>query len=135
MRKSIKEALFIYSVGIVYFGAFFSLYFSFLRFTPLIIFQIIGLIISFAGLLLWAFGFFSLGKNFYILPEPIGHTTSGIYKIVSHPIYFGISLTFIGLSLSVGSGPGLFYSIFVLSIFNYLRAKREEKYLLKTSKQ
>jgi len=135
MKRAIKEAFFIYSVGIVYIGAFLSLYFNYLRFAPYIIFQIVGVILLLSGLVLWILGFLSLGKYFYILPKPIGHTTNGIYKITSHPIYLGISLTFIGFSLTTGSGFGLLYSIFILSLFNYFRAKTEEKFIQKNPEQ
>lgn len=129
MKKIIKEVLFIYIVSFFYFGGFIFLFSKYLTFKSPFFLQLLGIILGFSGLSIWAIGFFSLGKNFNILPKPIGFTSSGIYGIFRHPIYLGISLTFFGFSLTFGSFFGIIYSVFILGGFNFFRAKKEEKLL------
>ena len=93
---------------------------------------ILGIILAFIGLSFWVCGFLSLGpKAFSVLPKAKILKTSGVYKYFHHPIYLGIILTCFGLSLSLGSQVGLFYTIFIVIPLNILRAAKEEKVLLK----
>jgi protein-S-isoprenylcysteine O-methyltransferase Ste14 len=59
----------------------------------------LSLIILICGLALWYSGLFYLGKNFHGFSEPKTLITSGIYSKISHPIYLGAILSFIGLSI------------------------------------
>lgn len=91
---------------------------------------ILGLIITFIGLFLWGSGFIALGPaSFSVLPKAKILKTSGIYKYFRHPVYLGITLTCLGLSLSLGSKVGLVYTIFIILPLNIVRALREEKIL------
>lgn len=91
---------------------------------------LLGLFFTFPGLILWFMSFLKLGaKSFAILPKAKVLETKGIYKYFRHPLYLGITLTFLGLSLSKGSWECLFYTIFIIIPLNIVRAKREEKVL------
>ena len=93
---------------------------------------ILGLIISFFGLIHWILGFINLGTGaFAVLPKAKKLITTGIYKHHRHPIYLGIILTFLGLSLSMGSWTGIFYVLLILIPLSVIRIKKEEKILLK----
>ncbi len=59
----------------------------------------LSLFILISGLALWYSGLFYLGKNFHGFSEPKTLITSGIYSKISHPIYLGAILSFIGLSI------------------------------------
>jgi len=132
MNKIFKEILFILTVGLFYFINLFLIIFSQKNYGfGNTLLALMGLIIGFFGLLLWIIGFFSLGKAFNIFPKPIKYINTGIYKFIHHPIYLGISLTFVGFSICVGSFWGLFFSIFILSPFNLIRSKLEAKQLKK----
>lgn len=92
---------------------------------------ILGLIITFIGLFFWASGFMALGPQaFSVLPKAKVLKTGGIYKYFRHPIYLGITLTCLGLSLSLGSREGLLYTIFIVIPLNIARAMKEEKVLI-----
>lgn len=90
-----------------------------------------GLIPTFFGLCLWVCGFISLGtRAFAVLPKAKALQTTGIYRYFRHPLYLGITLTLLGLSLSLGSKEGLLYTIIIIIPINTLRARREEKVLV-----
>ncbi len=91
----------------------------------------LGLTIAFLGLFLWGLGFYNLGQeSFAVLPKAKKLKTQGLYKYFRHPIYLGIILTLLGLSLSTSSLPGFIYTIIIIIPLNFLRAKREEKVLI-----
>ncbi len=88
---------------------------------------ITGLIISIIGLFIWLISHLHLGKSFGVLPQKQKRITSGIYKHISHPMYLGIWLTFLGLSLANGSGIGIIFLCLVITPLLALRVKLEEK--------
>lgn len=93
--------------------------------------SIIGLLVTLLGLFLWGMGFLNLGKKaFSILPEAKVLQTERIYKYFRHPIYLGITLTFLGLSLSLGSWEGFIYIIIIIIPLTIIRAREEEKVLM-----
>lgn len=55
--------------------------------------------------------------------------TTGVYKIVRHPIYTGITLSFVGIELLASSW--LWVSMLFFCIPFYIQAKKEEKLLVK----
>lgn len=129
-NKKNGEIIYMVLVGTVYLSALFTLYgFNGKTGFGILFLAIAGVITGFSGLALWGWGFFTLGKYFYILPKPLGYTNKGAYKFIPHPIYTGISLTFIGFSLAKGSIIPLVYSLLVLTPFNIFRAKLENRYL------
>lgn len=96
-----------------------------------LIWAILGLTITFTGLGLWVSGFISLGRRaLTVLPKAKYLQIGGIYKYFRHPVYYGITLTLLGLSLSLGSWLGLGYTIFIIIPLNMIRAQKEEKILL-----
>lgn len=91
---------------------------------------ILGLTLTFTGLFLWILGFVGLGRHaFAVLPKAKALETKGVYRYFRHPVYLGIALTLVGLSLALGSWPGLIYTIIIILPLNQLRARREEKVL------
>ncbi len=92
---------------------------------------ILGLVMGLAGLFIWGGSYFNLGiKSFTVVPKAKVLETSGFYCYFRHPIYLGITLTFFGLSLCLGSFWGLFYSLLVIIPLNVVRARKEEKVLI-----
>lgn len=98
---------------------------------PYTLYSLIGLIFTILGLVLWIWSYLSLGLSLTVLPKAQKLVTTGPYKYFSHPIYLAIILTFFGLSLASGSVPGLLYTIVIIIPLNIIRAKKEEKTLLK----
>ncbi len=91
---------------------------------------ILGLTLTFSGLILWILGFVGLGRRaFAVLPKAKALETGGVYRYFRHPVYLGIALTLVGLSLTLGSWPGLAYTIIIILPLNTVRAQREEKVL------
>ncbi len=84
-----------------------------------------------AGLGLWVWGFLSLGKSFAVLPKAKELKTKGAYKFFRHPIYIGIALSCLGISLGMGSLPGILFTFLIIIPLNIFRAKKEEKELEK----
>lgn len=91
---------------------------------------ILGLVLSILGLVLWLGGMVSLGRSFGVLPVRQTRVTRGLYRFLSHPIYWGIFLTFLGISFCLGSLWGIFYDFLVIGLVSIVRARREEKLLI-----
>jgi len=98
---------------------------------PMIYQTISGLILSFLGFVLWIGSYLSLRFSLTVLPKAQKLVTTGLYRYFSHPMYLGIVLVFLGLSLATNSIPGFFYTILIVVLLNIFRAKKEEKILLK----
>lgn len=90
---------------------------------------LISLIISFVGMTLWALSYFHLGKSFGVLPKKQKRIKAGLYKYLNHPMYLGIFLTFIGLSLANQSLPGLLFTLLITTPMLIIRAHLESKSL------
>ena len=95
------------------------------------ILRIAGLIVSLIGLVIWISSYVSLGHSFGVLPKKQKKVTSGIYQYLPHPMYIGISSTFIGLSISLQSYPGLIITLVFLIPLLVIRAIFEERALKK----
>lgn len=88
-------------------------------------------IISFTvGLIFWIISFYNLRKVFGVLPQKQKKIKVGLYKYFKHPMYIGIFLTFLGLSLANASKPGLLFLFFVILPVLILRIIFEEKKLI-----
>lgn len=122
--------LYFFGVSFVFVTNIFLLYFSSenIGFGNLYL-AITGLVIVFIGFIFWFLGFYSLRKSFALLPKADKLVASGVYKIVKHPIYIGIGLVFVGLSLAKGSDSSLLFTLFITIPMNYFRAKKEEEIL------
>lgn len=90
-----------------------------------------GLVLTFLGLVLWFLSYFYLGKSFGVLPKKQKRVRHGVYRYIPHPMYVGISTTFIGLSMAYRSYPGLVITILFLIPLLILRALMEERKLTK----
>ena len=88
-----------------------------------------GLIIASLGIGIWIYSYISLGRSFGVLPKRQQRVSSGIYRLLKHPMYLGIMMTFVGLATSLGSRTGLIFSILILLPILVIRAKWEEKEL------
>lgn len=90
-----------------------------------------GALLLAAGGVFGTFGVLALGRNLSPFPKPIAGgrlVTSGVYRIVRHPIYTGLILGTLGWSLLVGSLVGLGLAV-VLFVFFDLKSRREEAWL------
>ena len=69
-----------------------------------------------------------LGRSFGLLPEERGLVTSGPYRFMRHPMYFGYLLNHIGFLLSHFNGWNLLV-LTILYVCQILRISEEEKIL------
>ena len=90
-----------------------------------------ALAVGLAGLALWILGTIYLGKSLAVLPGADRLVVRGIYRYVRHPIYIGIVFTILGLTVASGSSFGLTFLIVAVIPLNIVRARFEEKALLK----
>lgn len=90
--------------------------------------SIVGEGLEFAGAVLVLGGFLSLNRSFGIAPENRGIKTTGMYRIVRHPMYSGYLLAETGFVLNNFS----FFNVFILAtaaLFLVLRLQAEERLL------
>lgn len=128
MRKCLKDFFFTFSIPLFYLSGPGLIYLTQARVG--LFSQLLGLSITTIGLVFWFGGYFSLGfANFSVLPSVKALKTKGFYQITAHPIYLGIFLTFLGLSLATGSTLGLVYTFFAVLPLNLYRARLEERKL------
>jgi len=90
---------------------------------------IAGWVLGLGGLTLWILGMVSLGKHLAVLPGAKRLVTRGVYRVLRHPIYLGITLTLLGLVLCLGSAWGLAYLLALVVPLNVVRAVLEERVL------
>lgn len=92
----------------------------------------VGVGMVFVGALLAGFGLLHLGVSLTPYPEPLelGNLVhGGVYRLVRHPVYGGISLGMVGLALYQLSGAGLAVATGAGAFF-WLKAGFEERRLL-----
>lgn len=87
-----------------------------------------GVGLQFAGLLFQLYAKFSLGRSFGILPATRRLVTSGAYRWLRHPIYFGYLVSHLGFLLSNFSLQNLAV-LLVLYAAQIVRIQREEEML------
>ena len=95
--------------------------------------RVLGAAAAIAGVVQGALGLVQLGDRLTPFPEPLdggGIIHGGVYSIVRHPIYGGIVMGLIGLSLVQESLLGLALSV-AAGVFFWLKAGREEERLVK----
>lgn len=91
--------------------------------------SVFGSILMFIGICIWIITMINLKKGFGVLPQKQKRIKTGLYKYFNHPMYVGIYLTFLGLSLANQSWQGLFFlNVFLLPTL-VIRATWEDKYL------
>jgi protein-S-isoprenylcysteine O-methyltransferase Ste14 len=92
-----------------------------------------GLIINIIGLLIWWSAKITLAENWnagYGKPRIKNLVTQGIYSKIGHPLYWGINLTLIGLSL-IHLNIFLIIPSWVIVIYFFRRMRIEDKFLIK----
>ncbi|WP_027867723.1 MULTISPECIES: methyltransferase family protein [Massilia] len=96
------------------------------------LFRILGAAAVLGGIAILGSSAVSLGKSLTPFPRPLPTArlvTSGAYRLVRHPIYFGLLLAALGISLFTSSPLRLGLTL-LLGVFFDLKATREEKWLL-----
>jgi len=97
------------------------------------IISILGLIISLLGLAIWWSAKITLAENWsagYGKPQLKKFVSKGVYSKISHPLYLGVNLTLIGLSLIYKKSWFVLTSL-VIVIYFFRRMQIEDKFLLK----
>lgn len=98
-------------------------------FNPPILLIYAGIFLGLLGALIWAISYINLGHSFGVLPKKQKRVKKGLYKYFNHPMYMGIYLTFLGISLANSSWQGLvFLNLVVLPVL-FVRALFEDKKL------
>ncbi len=93
-----------------------------LRFRENVFILIIGIIITFLGLIIWVWVGYCMRKAFFDKSLLI----SGPFKYVRHPMYVGLYLLFIGTGILFFSYPWFIIMIFFMPIW-YFNCRIEEK--------
>jgi len=95
------------------------------------IFLFLGIFLIILGGFIWLISALELGSNYHLYKIPPKLITTGIYKKIRHPIYFGSTLLFLGIVIFYGSFWGLIYLFCITIPYQFLRAIYEEKQLIK----
>jgi protein-S-isoprenylcysteine O-methyltransferase Ste14 len=90
--------------------------------------ELITVALSGAGLLVVIAGKLSLGRSFGLMPANRGIVSTGLYRLVRHPIYMGYLITHVGF---LAANPTLWNCLTLLTadLALMIRATREEKTL------
>lgn len=90
--------------------------------------ELITVALSGAGLLVVIAGKVSLGRSFGLMPANRGIVSTGLYRLVRHPIYMGYLITHVGF---LAANPTLWNCLTLLTadLALMIRATREEKTL------
>jgi protein-S-isoprenylcysteine O-methyltransferase Ste14 len=95
------------------------------------VFRVIGWMFAIGGTLLFAGSALKLGRSFTPFPRPRPEArlvTTGVYRMVRHPIYLAALLVCLGLALATTSPLRLALTL-VLFVFFDMKARREEGWL------
>jgi protein-S-isoprenylcysteine O-methyltransferase Ste14 len=92
--------------------------------------EVVTVALSTAGLLVCIGGKMSLGRSFGLMPANRGIVSTGLYRLVRHPIYMGYLITHVGF---VVANPTVWNLVALVAadIALLVRATREEKTLAK----
>jgi protein-S-isoprenylcysteine O-methyltransferase len=97
--------------------------------------QVIGLLVVAVGIWICFVARKELGSNWshaadYQIKKTHQLVTTGMYRYIRHPIYFGLALSWIGGEMVAGSY--LFVSLFGIFVAFYVQGKREENNFLRS---
>jgi protein-S-isoprenylcysteine O-methyltransferase Ste14 len=95
---------------------------------------ICGLFIFLVGFAVRTMGYVNLGRQFTLEVKRVpGHRLikTGIHAYIRHPMYTGLFMMFVGLSMALQSIAGVIATILVLTPVGIYRIKVEESFLLK----
>lgn len=96
--------------------------------------QIIGVVILIAATAFALWARWALGTMWSVSTEAkVGHQlhTTGPYRLTRHPIYTGILAMLLGSALLLGLGPGLFYFLAGVIVFE-IKLSSEERLMKET---
>ncbi|MEI7689745.1 MAG: isoprenylcysteine carboxylmethyltransferase family protein [Candidatus Saccharibacteria bacterium] len=93
--------------------------------------NLVVMILTLVALVLWIVSRVQLGSSFSVLPTAKRLVTNGIYSKIRNPIYLFTGLANIGIIYLLGN-PYLFIIVPIFIAIQIIRAKREEKILVKT---
>ena len=82
--------------------------------TPLWILRGLGIILILSGIVMRFLARKILGKQYSVhLETSDTHNlvTTGIYRVIRHPAYFGLMCLFVGIPLSMGSWGGIIFAV------------------------
>jgi protein-S-isoprenylcysteine O-methyltransferase Ste14 len=90
--------------------------------------EIVTVVISAVGLMVAISGKVSLGRSFGLMPANRGIVSTGLYRLVRHPIYMGYLITHVGF---VAANPSLWNTTLLVlaDLALLMRAKCEEQTL------
>lgn len=92
----------------------------------------VAVLVLMTGLAITLFGVVSLGSSLTATPLPKEEAalrTTGMYAIVRHPIYLGLILIGVGLSLPAGSVFTVIACVLLIALLSY-KARFEERLLI-----
>ncbi|HVL77481.1 MAG TPA: isoprenylcysteine carboxylmethyltransferase family protein [Noviherbaspirillum sp.] len=95
------------------------------------VFLFTGWVLFVLGLVLTLWSARALGRSLTPFPRPLEHAelvTTGPYRLVRHPIYLGVLLVALGISLVTASPLRLGLTL-ILFVFFDRKAAREERWL------
>lgn len=128
-RKSMNSFALTLFIPILYFINLFFIYNMKNTISLPFFFLIAGLLLSLFGVIFWIISFYNLRKAFQVLPKKQKRVKAGLYKYFKHPMYIGISMTFLGLSLGFESLGGIIFFFVVMLPVLIIRGVNEEKLL------
>lgn len=85
-----------------------------------------GLILSGTVIILWAVSVLRSGVVGRIEPRRLRIVTHGAYRYIRHPVYVGLVLVLLGVSLRLRSWPGIAATALLFLPCAVYRARREE---------
>lgn len=94
--------------------------------------RMIGWLLSTAGIIVLAWSASNLGRSLTPFPRPTEKgklVTTGAYRFVRHPIYFGVIMGCLGISLVTFNLFRLYLTL-ILFVFFDMKATREERWLV-----
>lgn len=91
--------------------------------------RMFGITVAVLGIIFWIVSYINLGHSFGVLPKKQKRIKKGLYKYFNHPMYIGIFMTFLGISLANASWQGLVFLNLVILPLLFIRARFEEKNL------
>jgi protein-S-isoprenylcysteine O-methyltransferase Ste14 len=106
---------------------------QFLSYTPTLIVQILSLVTLALGLIFCIISRECLASNWsakIVIQDKHTLVQQGPYKIVRHPIYFGVLVMMLGTSMLIGFLIGFVWVLFCFWGL-FLKARKEEELLLK----
>lgn len=95
------------------------------------VFHVVGIVAALAGVAVLGQSAAMLGRSLTPFPRPLPTgklVTNGAYRLVRHPIYFGVLLTALGIALWSLSPLRLLLTL-VLALFFDRKANQEEAWL------